>query len=124
MEKAREFLEKLTTGEEADEIARLTFPPHRPNVESSLYEFFASKGVRLAVVQPDFISCSFKVPPRLIDKNGNLAMGAITTLIDLLGAAVAYEGSQSRHLSADMSISGISTAKVDNANGGGTCAKK
>ncbi|XP_057789857.1 uncharacterized protein LOC131006749 [Salvia miltiorrhiza] len=115
MEKAREFLEKLTSGEEADEVSRLTFPPHRPLAESSFYECFAGRGVRLALLQPDFISCSFKVPPRLLDRDGKLAMGAITTLVDLLGAAVAYQGQgdDSWNLSADMSISNLSTAKLD-----------
>lgn len=66
MEKAMEFLDKATTGEGADSVSRLTFPPHQPLTESSFYEFFAIRGVRLAVVRPDFISCSLKVPPRLL----------------------------------------------------------
>ncbi|KAG6433440.1 hypothetical protein SASPL_105054 [Salvia splendens] len=113
MEKAREFLEKYTTGEAADEVSRLRLPPHRPLAESSFYECFGGRGVRLDVLRPDLISSSFKVPPRLLGGDGNLTMGAISTLVDLLGAAVAYQGEDSWNLSADMSISYISPAKLD-----------
>lgn len=66
MEKARGFVEEVTTGEVADDVSRLSFPPHRPFIDSSFYEFFAIRGIRLTVLHSDFISCSFKVPPRLV----------------------------------------------------------
>ncbi|KAL1545042.1 acyl-coenzyme A thioesterase 13-like [Salvia divinorum] len=113
MEKAREFLEKYTTGEAADEVSRLSLPPHRPLDESSFYECFGGRGVRLDLLHSDFITCSFRVPPRLLGGDGNLTMGAISTLVDLLGAAVAYQGDDSWNVSADMSISYISPAKLD-----------
>lgn len=112
MEKAREFLEKLTNGEAAEEVSRLSFTPHLPHVDPCFYEYFVIRGVRLVTVHPQFISFSFKVPHRLTDGNGNLAMGAITTLVDFLGSVAAYQGTPSLNVSADMSISRISTAKL------------
>ncbi|KAL8548923.1 hypothetical protein ACS0TY_007978 [Phlomoides rotata] len=50
----------------------------------------------------------------LKDGNGNLAIGAIANLIDILGAAVIYEDHlRSKNLSADISISYISPAKLN-----------
>ncbi|KAL3829103.1 hypothetical protein ACJIZ3_017905 [Penstemon smallii] len=91
MEKAREFLEKIATSEESALISRLTFPPHKPHHESSFYEFLTVRGVRVDRVQPGSVFCSFKVPPRLTDANGNLATGAIASLVDAIGAAVVHE---------------------------------
>ncbi|XP_011080688.1 acyl-coenzyme A thioesterase 13 [Sesamum indicum] len=113
MEKAREFLEKGAAGDGAARVSRLTFPPHKPHRESSFYEYFILRGVRVDRVQPGSISLSFRVPPRLTDGEGNLARGAIASLIDEIGAAVINEGSQPMDVSVDMSISYISAAKMN-----------
>ncbi|KAI3450305.1 hypothetical protein Pfo_006970 [Paulownia fortunei] len=113
MPKAREFLEKTSTSEEADKVSRLTFPPHQAHLETSFYEYFILRGIRVDLVQPGSISCSFKVPPRLTDRNGKLAMGAIASLIDEIGAAVVHQDGQPMDVSVDMSISYISAAKMN-----------
>ncbi|KAL0435021.1 UNVERIFIED_CONTAM: Acyl-coenzyme A thioesterase 13 [Sesamum radiatum] len=113
MEKAREFLEKGAASDGAAPVSRLTFPPHKPHLESSFYEYFILRGVRVDRLQPGCISLSFRVPPRLTDGEGNLARGAIASLIDEIGAAVINEGGQPMDVSVDMSISYISAAKMN-----------
>ncbi|KAL0389100.1 UNVERIFIED_CONTAM: hypothetical protein Scaly_0267100 [Sesamum calycinum] len=113
MEKAREFLEKGAAGDGAARVSGLTFPPHKPHLLSSFYEYFILRGVRVDRVQPGCISLSFRVPPRLTDGDGNLARGAIASLIDEIGAAVINEGGQPMDVSVDMSISYISAAKMN-----------
>lgn len=69
MEKAKEFLE--LNEEESESVSRLTIHPHRVGVESSFYEDFALRGIRVDRVEPGFVSCTFKVPPRLAVSNLN-----------------------------------------------------
>ncbi len=64
MDKAKEFLG--LTGEESESVSRLTVHPHRAGVEPSFYEEFGLRGIRVDRVEPGFVACSFKVPPRLI----------------------------------------------------------
>lgn len=45
--------------------------------------------------------------------NGNLANGAITSLIDEIGAAAIHQGGQPMAVSVDMSISFVSAAKMN-----------
>ncbi|KAF5446779.1 hypothetical protein F2P56_032383 [Juglans regia] len=63
MDKAREFLE--LTKEESDSVSGLTIHPHRPGLDWSFYEDFSLRGIRLDRVEPGFVACTFKVPPRL-----------------------------------------------------------
>lgn len=64
MEKPKEFLENFAI-EGLDRVSRLNFPPHRPHIDSSFYEYFVLRGIRVDRVQPGSITCSFKVPHRL-----------------------------------------------------------
>ncbi|XP_057953240.1 uncharacterized protein LOC131147722 [Malania oleifera] len=111
MEKAKAFLE--LTDEQSHSVSRLAFRPHRVHIDSSFYEDFAIKGLRVDRVEPGLIACSFKVPPRLVDSNGNLSSGAIANLVDEVGAAVIHGEGQPMDVSVDMSISYISTAKLN-----------
>ena len=63
MEKAKEFL-KLSS-EESESVSRLTIHPHRVGQESSFYADFAIRGIRVDRVEPGFVACTFRVPPRL-----------------------------------------------------------
>ncbi|KAJ4849934.1 hypothetical protein Tsubulata_017856 [Turnera subulata] len=108
MEKAREVLEVSD-----EEVARLKIHPHRVGVECSFYEDFAVRGIRVDLVEPGLVSCTFKVPPRLIDSNGELAKGAIANLVDEVGGAVAHIQGLPMHVSVDMSISFLSSAKLN-----------
>ncbi|OMO84243.1 Thioesterase superfamily [Corchorus capsularis] len=109
MEKVKEFLE--VDKEEAERVSRLPVPPHRPGFECSFYEDFALRGIRVDRVEPGFVSCTFKVPPRLTDKSGNLATGAIANLVDEVGGAVVHVEGLPMNVSVDMSISFLGTAK-------------
>ncbi|XP_073273972.1 uncharacterized protein [Primulina huaijiensis] len=108
-EKVEEFLRRKADGEGAD----LTFPPHRPHHESSFFEYFILRGVKFHSLQHDSFSCSFQVPPRLTDENGNLAVGAISALVDEIGAAAIHREGLAMDVSVDMSISYLSPAKVN-----------
>ncbi|KAF5939583.1 hypothetical protein HYC85_023842 [Camellia sinensis] len=134
MEKARESL-KLRD-EESELVSRLNVPPHRVSIDSSFYEDFTLKGIRVDRVDPGFIVCTFKVPPRHtcksdfsfpfnsslktsaicvpnLDRSGKLCTGAIANLVDEVGGAVVNVEGLPRNVSVDMSISFLSTAKLD-----------
>ncbi|KAK6927061.1 Thioesterase domain [Dillenia turbinata] len=106
MEKAKAFLDKLTE-EEHERVSRLPFKN-----DFKFYEDFALLGMHVDLVKPGLVSCSFKVPPRLTDGNGNLASGAIANLVDEVGAAVIYVEGLPMNVSVDMSMSYLSTAKL------------
>ncbi|KAK0603691.1 hypothetical protein LWI29_007571 [Acer saccharum] len=82
MEKAKDCLE--LNEEESETVSRLTIHPHRVvgSTRSSFYEVFTLRGIRVDRVEPGLVSCTFKVPPRFTDNNGNLANGAIANLVD------------------------------------------
>ncbi|XP_065041111.1 uncharacterized protein LOC135581090 isoform X2 [Musa acuminata AAA Group] len=111
MEKARAI---LSVGEEESErVARLDVRPHRAGHAASFYEGFATRGLRVDCIRPGFISCTFKVPPRLTDAGGNLSPGAIANLVDEVAAAVIHSEGHHMKISVDMSISYMCAAKVD-----------
>ncbi|KAL8531180.1 hypothetical protein ACS0TY_007980 [Phlomoides rotata] len=113
MEKARDFLGKVAAGDETDRVSRLTFPAHQPHLNPSFYEYFVLRGIHLDRVEPGSLSCSFKVPPRLTDRDGKLTMGAIATLVDEIGAAVIHQEGNPMDVSVDMSISYMSDANIN-----------
>lgn len=47
------------------------------------------------------------------DRNGNLAVGAISGLVDVIGATLVYNKDESLNVSSDMSISYLSMAKLN-----------
>ncbi|KAL5580823.1 hypothetical protein UlMin_013265 [Ulmus minor] len=111
MDKAKEFLQ--LSNEDSKLVSRLSVPAIRPGADSSFYEDFALKGIRVDRVEPGLVACTFKVPPRLTDRNGRLASGAIANLVDEAGGAVVHVEGLPMNVSVDMSISFISTAKVN-----------
>uniref|UniRef100_A0A2P2JUQ5 Acyl-coenzyme A thioesterase 13 n=1 Tax=Rhizophora mucronata TaxID=61149 RepID=A0A2P2JUQ5_RHIMU len=111
MEKAREFLP--LSKEQSESVSQLAIQPHRVGLDPSFYEDFALRGIRVDWVEPGFVSCTFKVPPRLTDRNGNLATGAIANLVDEVGGAVVHVEGLPMNLSVDMSISFLSSAKLN-----------
>ncbi|XP_028554838.1 uncharacterized protein LOC110115396 isoform X2 [Dendrobium catenatum] len=65
MDKAREA---LTVGEEDSRVlTKLEVRPHRAGDDASFYEGFALRGLRVETISPGYLSCSFKVPPRLTE---------------------------------------------------------
>ncbi|XP_009624177.1 uncharacterized protein [Nicotiana tomentosiformis] len=111
MDKAKAFLEP--TQVESDRVSSLAFPPHRFGAEFSFYQYYALRGIRVDRVEPGQVFCSFKVPPRLTDREGKLASGAIANLVDEVGGAVIYVEGLLMNVSVDMSISFLSSAKAD-----------
>ncbi|KAK2430204.1 hypothetical protein P8452_43646 [Trifolium repens] len=112
--KTKEILQRKLNQQESEALSRLiSVPSIRPGDNSSFYEHFALTGIKVEKVQPGFVSCSFIVPPRLIDSTGKLANGAIATLVDEVGGALVHEEGLPMNVSVDMSISFISTAHVN-----------
>ncbi|WCJ42927.1 Thioesterase superfamily protein [Euphorbia peplus] len=111
MENAKEFL-KLTEPE-SEMVSQLTVHPHRVGFDPSFFEEFALRGIRVDRVEPGLVSCTFKVPPRLTDRSGKLATGAIVNLVDELGGAVVYVEGLPMNVSVDMSISFLSSANLN-----------
>ncbi|KAL2898795.1 Acyl-coenzyme A thioesterase 13 [Bienertia sinuspersici] len=113
MEKAKEAVAKLLE-DDSNSVSKLVVNPHEFQVGPSFFEDFALRGIRVDRVDPaGVIVCSFKVPPRLIDRAGNLAAGAIANLIDIVGNALIYRAGRPMNVSITMSISYMSNAKVD-----------
>ncbi|XP_068338587.1 uncharacterized protein [Pyrus communis] len=106
MEDAKKYLE--VTEDESEAVSRLVFPSDR-----SIYDHFVESGIRVDRVQPGFVVCTFKVPPRLTDRAGNLANGVIATLVDVVGASTVFVPHIPMTVSVDMSISYMAKAKLN-----------
>ncbi|XP_020423071.1 acyl-coenzyme A thioesterase 13 isoform X2 [Prunus persica] len=105
MEDAKKCLE--LTPDESEAVSRVVVPEIRVGKEPSLYDLFATTGIRVDRVEPGFAVCSFK------DKDGNLSNGAIANLVDVAGASLIYVMGLPMNVSVDMSISYVSKAKID-----------
>ncbi|KAL9664531.1 hypothetical protein QQ045_019935 [Rhodiola kirilowii] len=122
MEKAKEFLKPNSV--EFERVFTDGSDLHVTRGKHCFYEDFALRGIQVDRFETGSVACTFKVPPRLTvretlncsfqDRNGNMAPGAIFNLVDEVGAAAAvqFEG-QPMLVSVDMSVSFLSTAKVD-----------
>ncbi|KAK9734745.1 hypothetical protein RND81_04G160300 [Saponaria officinalis] len=110
MEKAKQLIQ--VSFDESDNVSRVTVNPHQFQVGPSFYEDFALRGIRVDRVEPGSIFCTFTVPPRLIDRDGKLAAGAIANLIDIVGNALVYRLNQPMNVSVNMCISYLSNAKL------------
>ncbi|XP_034220983.1 acyl-coenzyme A thioesterase 13-like [Prunus dulcis] len=93
------------TEDESEAVSRLVVPFIPPG-GVSFYDAFVVRGIRVNRVEPGLVVCTLK------DRSGNLANGAIANLVDIVGAAVAYVPGQSLNVSVDISISYMSTAKL------------
>ncbi|XP_010510436.1 PREDICTED: uncharacterized protein LOC104786686 [Camelina sativa] len=98
--------------EDGGEAQRLELEEEFSREGRSFYEVFSLRGIRVNRVDPGFISCSFKVPLRLTDRDGNLANGAIANLVDEVGGALVQIQGLPFCVSVDMSIAFLSTAKL------------
>ncbi|KAK7275956.1 hypothetical protein RIF29_17083 [Crotalaria pallida] len=117
MENGREFLKPRLSQQQSDAVSRidslLSITPAPAANHHCFYEHFILAGIRVDRVEPGFITCSFKVPPRLTDKNGKLVNGAIANLVDEVGGAVVHAEGLPMNVSVDMSISFLSTAHLN-----------
>ncbi|KAJ8756052.1 hypothetical protein K2173_024599 [Erythroxylum novogranatense] len=69
------------------------------------------QGLKVVDSQKGFLRCSFIVPDRISDAEGNWHAGAMATLIDDVGAAAVFSTGKPS-VSVDFNISFLSTAKV------------
>ncbi|GAB2234008.1 hypothetical protein Drorol1_Dr00003243 [Drosera rotundifolia] len=111
MEKAKSHLS--LTSEESKTVSQLEIPPHIIDVGPSFFEDFALRGIRVDRVEQGSIFCTFKVPPRLLDRNGDMVPGAIANLVDIVGNALIQKLDQPMNVSVNMSISYEASAKLD-----------
>ncbi|XP_010510433.1 PREDICTED: acyl-coenzyme A thioesterase 13-like isoform X1 [Camelina sativa] len=98
--------------EDGGEAQRLELEEEFSREGRSFYEVFSLRGIRVNRVDPGFISCSFKVPLRLTDRDRNLANGAIANLVDEVGGALVQIQGLPPCVSVDMSIAFLSQAKL------------
>ncbi|KAK9940718.1 hypothetical protein M0R45_017361 [Rubus argutus] len=110
VKKAKKCLE--LSEDESEAVSRIVFPAQRLG-ESSIYDVFSLRGIRVDRAEPGLVVCTLKVPPRLTDRAGNLAKGAIANLVDIVGASVAYIHGLPMNVSVDITVSYMSTAKLD-----------
>ncbi|PIA54409.1 hypothetical protein AQUCO_00900749v1 [Aquilegia coerulea] len=117
MEKAKKLLLELIQEEERRRQQQtqscVSITNQHGHDRHSFYEAFALKGIRVDRVESGCIICTFMVPPRLTNAVGNLCSGAIANIIDEVGGAVVHVDGLPRSVSLDMSISYLSTAKVN-----------
>lgn len=92
---AKEWLESTASGQTGRKIDRQ-----------------ALQNLSAVHVQKGLIQCNFVVPKSLSDRDGNWRVGAITTLIDLIGVSVIHTIHGNIHVSVDFNISFFSTVKV------------
>ncbi|XP_068324130.1 uncharacterized protein [Pyrus communis] len=100
MEMVKLFLEKK--GEMA--VAMDTLP-------DKFFEPFIMKGVKVDLLEPGRIVCSFKVPPRLLNGGNFMHGGATATLVDLVGsAALLSSGAPNFGVSVEINVSYLDSA--------------
>ncbi|KAF8090798.1 hypothetical protein N665_0466s0002 [Sinapis alba] len=108
----RMIMEKIREHLHLSEDVDVSDAPRKVEKGRSFYEDFSLRGIRVNRVDPGFISCSFKVPLRLTDRDGYLANGAIANLVDEVGGAVVHVEGLPMNVSVDMSIAFLSKAKL------------
>ncbi|KAL5793005.1 hypothetical protein ACOSP7_001599 [Xanthoceras sorbifolium] len=70
-------------------------------------------GLQIVEAREGFLRCNFIVPMLVADKIGNWEVGAMATLIDVMGGAAIYSlAADHIPVSVDLSISFYSTAKM------------
>ncbi|XP_060215598.1 uncharacterized protein LOC132642392 [Lycium barbarum] len=82
MESVKKFLEKEGGNYK---LSRLT-----DSMPSNFLEPSVSHGLKVDLLEPGRILCSFQVPPRLVNAGNILHEGATTALVDDLGSAAIY----------------------------------
>ncbi|KAI3934978.1 hypothetical protein MKW98_009897 [Papaver atlanticum] len=92
---AKDWLESVAKGQKGREMER--------QAVQNLYSMHVQKGL---------IQCNFIVPKSLFDGDGNWHVGAIATLIDIVGASAIHTTHANIHVSVDFNISYFSTIKV------------
>ncbi|PON35599.1 Phenylacetic acid degradation-related domain containing protein [Parasponia andersonii] len=75
------------------------------------FEPLVTKGLRVDLIEPGRILCSFTVPNRLLNAGNFLHGGATATLVDLVGSAVMYTvGASMTGVSVEINVSYLDAA--------------
>ncbi|KAG8054476.1 hypothetical protein GUJ93_ZPchr0001g31593 [Zizania palustris] len=78
------------------------------------YDVFTVAGLRVDVIQPGHVLCSFTVPPRLANAGGRMHGGAVASLVDLVGSAVFFAGgSPTTGVSVEITVSYLDAARAN-----------
>ncbi|XP_059453247.1 uncharacterized protein LOC132183821 [Corylus avellana] len=81
---------------------------------AKFFERFTMEGVRVDLIEPGRLICSFKVPTRLVNTGNFLHGGATATLVDLVGSAVIFTvGTPVTGVSVEINVSYLDAAYVD-----------
>ncbi|KAI3977523.1 hypothetical protein MKX01_000436 [Papaver californicum] len=81
--------------------------------EGREFETHALQNLHSIRVQKGLVRCNFIVPKSLSDKDGNWHVGAVATLIDIIGASAIVTTVGNLSVSVDFNISYFSTAKIN-----------
>ncbi|KAI3939698.1 hypothetical protein MKX01_029860 [Papaver californicum] len=108
IEYAKHLLETLAKGQYAMDLLR-SLPK---GYKTSEIETQAIQNLHSICVRKGLIRCNFTVPQNLSDRDGNWHVGAIATLIDLVGACAVYTSFGNLNVTVDFNVSYFSTAKI------------
>ncbi|XP_057454326.1 uncharacterized protein LOC130745916 [Lotus japonicus] len=76
-------------------------------------ETSTAKGIRVVQAHKGFLLCDFTIHSGLSDENGNWHVGAIATLVDIIGSCVSLSITSSlQQVTLDFSISYYTTARL------------
>ncbi|KAF3943487.1 hypothetical protein ACB098_04G054300 [Castanea mollissima] len=108
LESVRRYLEK-GGGEDEDKNAfTINGLPLR------FFERFIMQDLRVDLIEPGRLICTFKVPQRLLNAGNFLHGGATATLVDLVGSAVIFSvGAPATGVSVEINVSYLDAAYAD-----------
>ncbi|KAJ1388766.1 Thioesterase domain [Sesbania bispinosa] len=75
-------------------------------------EVLTTRSIRIVRAHKGFLLCDFTIHNGLSDENGNWHVGAIATLVDIIGSFASFSFTSYLSVTLDFSISYYSTAKV------------
>ncbi|XP_061367503.1 uncharacterized protein LOC133310572 [Gastrolobium bilobum] len=75
-------------------------------------ETITARGIRVVKAHKGSLLCDFIIHNGLLDENENWHVGAIATLVDIIGSTASYSFTSYKYVTIDFSISYYSTAKV------------
>ncbi|KAM7255532.1 hypothetical protein ACFE04_008430 [Oxalis oulophora] len=75
-------------------------------------EFICVETLKVLEIKKGFLRCSFIVTNRSSDPDGNWHPGAITTLVDIIGAAAKLSATGLTNVTVDLNLSFYSPAKI------------
>ncbi|RWR82029.1 acyl-coenzyme A thioesterase 13 [Cinnamomum micranthum f. kanehirae] len=83
------------------------------DLPKGFYDLFMNHGIRLDLIEPGRICCSFKVPQRLLNEGNFMHGGATASLVDIVGAAAVFTVAPVTGVSIEISVSYLDTACLD-----------